>query len=78
MTERVCHACGGPADEELLLTDTSVSFPALARELTSESPTRCCLQVFVCAADGAAFARWLDRPEDALRRFDRQNLRWLE
>ena len=78
MTKRVCPECGGPADEELWLTDTSISFPALGREMTGDSPKSCCLQLFVCEADGTTLARWLDQPEDPLRRFDRQQLRWID
>jgi hypothetical protein len=78
LMERVCAECGGPASEELLLTDTSISFPALGRELSADSPTRCCLQIFVCETDGVTFARWLDRPDEPLRRFDRQGFRWTD
>jgi hypothetical protein len=48
MPEEKCPECEAqPMAEELLLTDTSVSFPRLGRELNDRNPDRCCLQVLI-------------------------------
>jgi hypothetical protein len=60
--------------------DAKVSFPSLGRELLPDSPMRVCLQVFTCLEDGLRWARWHDRPGDALRQIEmtRETIAWAE
>jgi hypothetical protein len=64
--------------EQMLLADTAASFPKLGRRRTAVTPSTLYLQVMTCPGDGKSFARWFDRPDDPLRRFDPKNVVWLD
>jgi hypothetical protein len=79
MVSEACPACGAQLDnEELHLTDTTITFPLLGRELSPDSPKRTCLQLFTCSADGSRWAGWLDQPDEGLRRIElnSETMRW--